>query len=37
MGFNYLKAKATSRQFIFTTKFTKIPDSHFTDLGKMKG
>ena len=38
MGFNCLKARATSRrQFTFTTKFPEISGTHFTDLGRMKG
>ena len=37
-GFNYLKARATSRrQFTFTTKFPEIPGTHFINLRKMKG
>ena len=38
MGFNCLKARATSRrQFKFTTKFPEIPVTHFIDIGRMKG
>ena len=38
MGFNCLKARATSRrQFTFTTKFPEISGTHSTDLGRMKG
>ena len=38
MGFNCLKARATSRrQLLFTTKFPEIPGAHFIDLGRMKG
>ena len=36
MGFNCLKAKATSmRQFTFY-QFSKIPGRHFIDLGRIK-
>ena len=38
MGFNCLKARATSRrQFTFNTKFLEIPGTHFIVLGRMKG
>ena len=42
MGFNCLKARATSRrQFTFYDfllfKFSEIPGTHFVDLGRMKG
>ena len=38
MGFNYLKATATSRrQFTFTIHFPEIPDTHVIDVGKVKG
>ena len=38
MGFNCLKARATSRrQATFYTKFPEVPGTHFIDLGRMKG
>ena len=36
-GFNYLKARGTSRMEFFKSKFPEIPGPHFTDLGRMKG
>ena len=36
MGFNCLKARATSRRQ-FTTKFPEILGTQFIDLGRMKG
>ena len=36
MGFNCLKARATSRRQ-FTTKFPEISGTHFVDRGRMKG
>ena len=35
-GFNWLKAGATW-SLLFTTKFPKIPGTHFIDLGRVKG
>ena len=38
MGFNCLKTRATcGGSLLFTTKFPKIPGTHFVDLGRMKG
>ena len=38
MGFNCLKATEPLRGgvLLFKTKFPKIPDTHFIDLGRMK-
>ena len=38
MGFNCLKARATSRrQFTFHYKFPEVPGIHFINLRRMKG
>ena len=38
MGFNYLKLELLrGGSLLFTTKFPEIHDTHFIDLGKMKG
>ena len=37
MGSNCLKATATTRSLLFTTKPSGSPDTHLIDLGRMKG